>query len=151
MGWKRVMVKYSTNFWSFLTKSTTFLRFLILKLKNEIKIVKKYLCCFYPLNAQMGIKRVMVKYSTNFWSFLTKCTTFLRFLTLKNKNEIKIVKKKTCAAFNPKTRKWALNELWWYIRQTFCVFWPKVPLSWDSWHQNKRTRLKSSKKNLCRF
>ena len=96
----------------------------------------------------MGLKRVIVKYSTNFWSFLTKCTTFLGFLTLKNKNENKMVKKKTCAAFNPKKRKWALNELWWYIRQTFCVFWPKLPLSWDSWHQNKRTRLKSSKKKL---
>ena len=36
----------------------------------------------------------MVKYSTNFLSFLTKSTTVFRFLTLKNKNEIKIVKKK---------------------------------------------------------
>ena len=46
----------------------------------------------------MGLKRVMVKYSTNFWSFLTKRTTFVRFLTLKDKNDIKIVKKtKTCA------------------------------------------------------
>ena len=52
----------------------------------------------------MGLKRVMVKYSTNFWSFLTKSTTFMRFLILKLKNEIKIVKKNTCAAFNPKTR-----------------------------------------------
>ena len=39
-------------------------------------------------------KKVMGKYSTNFWSFLTKRTTFLRFLTLKHKNEIKNVKKK---------------------------------------------------------
>ena len=40
--------------------------------------------------------------------FLAKSTCFLRFLTLKQKNEIKIVKtKKTRAAFNPKTRKWA--------------------------------------------
>ena len=30
----------------------------------------------------------------NFWSFLTKSPTFLRFLTLKHKNEIKIVTKK---------------------------------------------------------
>ena len=45
----------------------------------------------------MGLKRDMVKYSTNFWSFLTKRTTFVRFLTLKHKNDIKIVKKtKTC-------------------------------------------------------
>ena len=42
----------------------------------------------------MVLKRVMVKYSTNFWSFLTKTTTFLRLLTLKHKNEIKSVKKK---------------------------------------------------------
>ena len=42
----------------------------------------------------MVLKRVMVKYSTNFWSFLTKSTTFLRLLTLKHINEIKIVKKK---------------------------------------------------------
>ena len=33
----------------------------------------------------LTLKRVMVKYSANFWSFLTKSTTFFRFLTLKHK------------------------------------------------------------------
>ena len=42
----------------------------------------------------MGLKRVMVKYSANFWSFLNKSTTFFIFLTLKHNNDIKIVKKK---------------------------------------------------------
>ena len=32
-----------------------------------------------------GLKTIMVKYSANFWSFLTKSTTFFRFLTLKHK------------------------------------------------------------------
>ena len=64
----------------------------------------------------------MVKYSTNFWSYLTKSTTFLRFLTLKHKNEIKTYKKNTCVIFNPKTRKLAENELWRNIRQTFGLF-----------------------------
>ena len=50
----------------------------------------------------MSLKRVMVKYSTHFWSFLTKSANFLRFLILKLKNEIKIVKKNSYAAFNPK-------------------------------------------------
>ena len=56
MGLKRVMVKYSTNFWSFFTKSTTFLRFLILKLKNEIKIVKKILVLLLTLKRANGYK-----------------------------------------------------------------------------------------------
>ena len=99
----------------------------------------------------MGWKRVMVKYSTNFWSFLNKSTTFLRFLTLKHKNEIKFVLKNTCVVFNPKTRKWAENELWWNIRQTFGLFWPRVPLSWYSWHQNTKTRLNFFKKILVLF
>ena len=42
----------------------------------------------------MVLKLVMVKYSINFWSFLTKSTTFLKFFTPKHKKEIKIVKKK---------------------------------------------------------
>ena len=66
-----------------------------------------------------------IKYSTNFWSFLTKSTTFLRFLTLKHKNEIKFFKKNTCVVFNPKTRKWAGNELWLNNRQTFGLFFTK--------------------------
>ena len=42
----------------------------------------------------MGFKRVMVIHSTNFLCFLAKSTTFLRFMTPKQKNVIKIVKKK---------------------------------------------------------
>ena len=51
----------------------------------------------------MVLKRVIVRHLTNFWSFLPKSTTFLRILTLKRINQIKMVKNKTCAAFNPKT------------------------------------------------
>ena len=50
----------------------------------------------------MVLKQVMVRHLTNFWSLMTKSTTFLIILTLKRKNEIEIVKNKTCAAFNPK-------------------------------------------------
>ena len=56
MGLKRVLVKYSTNFWSFLTKSTTFLRFLSLKHNNEIKIVKKILVPLLTLKRANGLK-----------------------------------------------------------------------------------------------
>ena len=90
----------------------------------------------------MDLKRVMVRTLTYFWSFLTKSTTFLIILTLKSKNEIEIVKNNTCAAFNPKTYKWTKNELWWDLWQIFGLFWPKVPLSWESWHYNAKTRLK---------
>ena len=42
----------------------------------------------------MGLKRVMVIHSRNILSFLTKSTTFLRFLTLKRKNRLKCTKVK---------------------------------------------------------
>ena len=51
----------------------------------------------------MSLKQIMVKYSTNFLSFFTKRTTFLKFLSVKHKNEIKIVKKKILVPLlNPK-------------------------------------------------
>ena len=56
MGWKRVMMKYSTNFLSFLTKSTTLLRILTLKHRNEIKIDEKILVLFLTLKRANGLK-----------------------------------------------------------------------------------------------
>ena len=47
--------------------------------KTRLKLSKK------KLVQLLTLKRDMVKYSANFWSFLTKSTTFFRFLTLKHK------------------------------------------------------------------
>ena len=132
---KLLMVRHLTNFWSFLTKSTTFLTYLTLKHKNEIKILFKNTCdVFNPKTRKWAENELWWNNRQTFGLFFTKSTTFLRFLTLKQKRWLKFIKKNTCVVFNSKTRKWAENELWWNIRQTFCLFWPKVPLSWDSWH-----------------
>ena len=104
---KRVMVIHSTNFLCFLAKSATFLRFTTLKHKNEIKIVKKILALLLTLKRGNALKRFMVIHSTNFWCFLAKSTTFLRFLTLKLNNEIKIRKKILVLLLTLKHTKWA--------------------------------------------
>ena len=48
---------------------------------------------------------------------------FLEILYIKTQKRDKFFfKKNTCVVFNPKTRKWAGNELWLNNRQTFCLF-----------------------------
>ena len=60
---------------------------------------------FLTLKGANGLKTSYGEIFDKLLVFLTKSTTFLRFLTLKHKEEIKIVKKNTCPAFNPKRSK----------------------------------------------
>ena len=126
MGWKRVLVKQLTNFWSFLTKSPTFLRLLTLKLKNEIKIVTKINKCvaFNPKMRKWAENELWWNNRQNFVFFDQKYH-FLEILDTKTQKRDEIFLKNTCVVFNPKTRKLAENELWWNNRQTFRLFYQK--------------------------
>ena len=56
----------------------------------------------------MDLKRVTVKYSTNFWSFFDQNHHTLEIVDTKTQKRDKNYQKKNiCAAFNPKTRKWS--------------------------------------------
>ena len=74
----------------FLTKSTTFLRFLTLKHKNEIKIVqKKTLVPLLTLNGANELKTSYGEIFDKLLVFFDQRTIFLRFLTRKYNNESK--------------------------------------------------------------
>ena len=88
MSLKRVMVKYSANFWFFFTKSTTFFRFLILKHNNDIKIVKKKLVTLLTLKRANGLKTSYGEIFDKLLVFFDQMYHFLGILdTKKQKRE----------------------------------------------------------------
>ena len=103
------MVKYSANLWPFFYHKYHFLEIFDSKTQQtRLKFFLKKLVPLLTLKCAIGLKTSYGEIFGKLWVFfLNKNTTFFRFLTLKHNNDIKIVKKKTSDAFNPKTRKWA--------------------------------------------
>ena len=99
----------------------------------------------------MGFKRVMVIHSTNFLCFLAKTTTFLRFLTPKQKNEIKIVKKKLVPLLTLK-RANGLKTSYGEIFDKLLVFFDQMYHFLGILDTKKQKReYNREKENLCRF
>ena len=113
MGLKLVMVKYWTNFWSFLTKRTTFVRFLTLEHKNDIKIVKKTkTCVLLTPKRENGLKTSYGEIFDKLLVFFHQKYNFLEILDTKTQKQDYNCQKKYLCCFYPKTRKWAYNESW---------------------------------------
>ena len=83
--------------------------------------------------------------------FLTKSASFLRILTLKRKNQVKMVKNKTCVAFNLKTANVLKTSYGETLDKLLVFFDPKY-----HFHENLHTKTQKldengQKQNLCRF
>ena len=77
------MVKQSTNFWSFFTKRTTFLRFLTLKQKTRLKFIKKILVLFLTLKRANGLKTSYGEIFDKLFVFFDQKYHFLEILDTK--------------------------------------------------------------------
>ena len=77
-----------------------------LKRKNEIKMVKNNTVQLLILKSVNGLKTSYGETFDKLLVFFDQKYHFIDNLDTKTQNEIKMVKNKTCAAFNPKTRKW---------------------------------------------
>ena len=84
---------------------------------------------FLTLKRANGLKTSYGEIFDKLLVFFDQKYHFVEILDTKTQKEIKILFKNTCVVFNPKTRKWAENELWCNNRQTFGLFLPKVPLT----------------------
>ena len=88
------------------------MRFLTLKHKNQIKIVKKkILVSLLTLKRANGLKTSYGEIFDKLLVFFDQKYHFLEILDTKTQKEIKILFKNTCVVFNPKTSKCAENEL----------------------------------------